>query len=221
MVFNGEYMKKIVYGLYFTLAIKISSFIKLSYIIGSDWLFFSCSSMVAPLAGAFGGLAGCNIVLLMRLIFHIMFFNIHSMGFLALYIPGFCASLYWATNSALVRLILPILCMILFIVHPTGSQAFVYSFFWFIPILLFFKRHKRSIFFEALGSTFVAHAVGSVIWLYTVPMTSAMWLGLIPCVIVERILCALGMVVLYKVIVIIKDKSMFLSMNSRYSSIKV
>src|SRR2546430_1999084 len=53
------------------------------------------------------------------------------------------------------------------------------------------------VFLQALGSAFIAHAVGSVIWLYTVGMTPAAWLGLIPVVFVERMLCAAGMTVAY------------------------
>jgi hypothetical protein len=59
---------------------------------------------------------------------------------------------------------------------------------------------QRSLFLQALGSTFIAHAVGSVIWLYTVPMTAAMWMGLMPIVLFERIAFALGMVIAHYVI---------------------
>jgi hypothetical protein len=48
-----------------------------------------------------------------------------------------------------------------------------------------------------LGSTFIAHAVGSTIWIYTVPMTAQMWLGLMPLVAIERLCFATGMVVSY------------------------
>src|SRR5207237_10360114 len=101
--------------------------------------------------------------------------------------------------------------MALFIVHPIGSQAFMYSFYWLIPIGLF-GLARKTLFLEALGSTFVAHAVGSVIWLYTVPTTAGMWVGLIPIVAVERLLFAMGMVVMYRFIMGIK--SMILSFDT-------
>jgi len=113
--------------------------------------------------------------------------------------------LYWATNHPVIRVGLPLLCMGLFIAHPIGSQAFLYSFYWLIPIVLYAFPHQ-SLFLQSLGSTFVAHAVGSVIWLYTVPMTAGMWLGLIPVVIIERVLFALGMVVMHQVISFIFGK---------------
>ncbi len=47
---------------------------------------------------------------------------------------------------------------------------------------------------HALASTFIAHAVGSVIWLYTVPMVASAWLALIPIVACERLLYTAGIV---------------------------
>src|SRR5216684_1589321 len=76
----------------------------------------------------------------------------------------FSATLYWATNHYTIRLLLPIACMGLFVIHPIGAQAFVYSLYWLIPVILYFIP-QRSLFLQALGSTFIAHAVGSVIWL--------------------------------------------------------
>jgi hypothetical protein len=71
--------------------------------------------------------------------------------------------------------------------------------YWLIPVILYVVP-QRSLFLNGLGSTFVAHAVGSVIWLYTVPMTAGMWMGLMPIVALERILFALGMVVVHRML---------------------
>ena len=46
---------------------------------------------------------------------------------------------------------------------------------------------------KSLGATFVAHAVGSIIWLHLMPMSSNMWLALIPIVPVERVCFAAAM----------------------------
>ena len=173
---------------------KLSGLIKVSFLLGSQMVWFSGVNSILPLAGAFGGLFGASLVFLMRQLIHLLFFKTLSLSFLALCIPGFCASLYWATNSAFIRLLLPLACMGLFVAHPVGSQAFFYSLYWLIPVVLYFVP-QRSLFLTALGSTFVAHAVGSVIWCYTVPMTAAMWLALMPIVALERTLFALGMVV--------------------------
>lgn len=83
-----------------------------------------------------------------------------------------------------------------FMAHPVGAQAWVYSVYWLIPVLLYVIR-KKSLFLEALGSTFIAHAVGSVIWIYADPITPHAWLALIPVVFIERLIFASGIVVVF------------------------
>ncbi len=181
----------------FIAAMKVASFAKISFLVGSSMVWFSGINSVLPLSGAFGGALGACLLFIMRQLIHFLFFKTFSLSFLAFCIPGFCASLYWATHHYSIRVGLPLACMGLFVVHPVGAQAFVYSLYWLIPVILY-AVPQRSLFLHALGSTFVAHAVGSVIWLYTVPMTAGMWLGLMPIVIVERIFFALGMVIAYR-----------------------
>ena len=96
----------------------------------------------------------------------------------------------------LTRVFLPLLCILIFTLHSVGRHAFVYSFYWFIPVFLYFYQSKKrfvSIFAASLSSTFVAHAVGSIIWLYFVDMTCVQWLALIPRVAVERLVFVLGL----------------------------
>ncbi|HEV2601144.1 MAG TPA: hypothetical protein VGT41_02500 [Candidatus Babeliales bacterium] len=175
--------------------VKMSSIIKGSLIIGSQTLFFSASSIVVPVLGAYAGVANSLAVALLRLLFVGM---VGAKG-LALVVPGFFASLYWNTQHWLVRLAVPVVCFALFVTHPVGMYAAPYAFYWFIPMILYFTPNKN-IFLTALASTFTAHAVGSVIWLYTVPMSAAAWLALIPLVAVERLCFSVGMVVVYKAI---------------------
>lgn len=181
---------------------KLSGLLKVSFLVGSQMIWFSGVNSILPLSGAFGGVFGAGLVFLVRQLVHLLCFKTISLSFLALCIPGFCASLYWSTKNAFVRLLLPLACMVLFVVHPVGGQAFVYSLYWLIPVVLYFVS-QRSLFLTALGSTFVAHAVGSVIWCYTVPMTPQMWMALMPVVALERTLFALGMAVAYRVITFI------------------
>jgi hypothetical protein len=179
--------------------VKISGLLKVSFLVGSQMIWFSASNSVLPLAGAFAGVMGSGLVFLLRQIVHLIFFKTVSLSFLAFCVPGLCASLYWSTRHYVIRLLLPIACMFLFVIHPVGAEAFLYSLYWLIPVVLFFIPRK-SLFLQALGSTFVAHAVGSVIWLYTVPMTASMWIALMPIVLFERLLFALGMVVAHRML---------------------
>ena len=173
---------------------KISGLMKISFVVGSQIVWFSASNSVLPLAGAFGGVMGSGLVFLIRQLIHLICFKTVSLSFLAFCVPGLCASLYWATHHYAIRLLLPIACIGLFIIHPVGSQAFIYSLYWLIPAALYFIP-KKSLFLQALGSTFIAHAVGSVIWLYTVPMAATAWIALMPIVFFERLAFALGMVI--------------------------
>lgn len=198
----GRYMKMIKNSLKAALyagLVKCSGLVKVSFLLGSQMIWFSAANSVLPLAGAFGGVMGSALVFLVRQLLHLIFFKTVSLSFLAFCVPGLCASLYLATNHYVIRLLLSIACMGLFMVHPVGAQAFVYSLYWLIPVVLFFVP-QRSFFLQALGSTFVAHAVGSVIWLYTVPMTAHMWIALMPIVLLERVLFALGMVIAHRML---------------------
>jgi len=140
-----------------------------------------------------------DLFFLIRQLIHLMFFKTVSLSFLAFCIPGLCASLYWSTRHYSIRLLLPIVCMGLFIIHPVGAQAFAYSLLLVDSSRSIFLFHKDFSFYKPLA-VFIAHAVGSVIWLYTVPMTAAMWMDLCAIVLFERIAFALGMVVTYHVI---------------------
>jgi hypothetical protein len=179
--------------------VKILGLLKVSFVIGSQMIWFSATNSILPLAGAFGSIMGSGLVFLVRQLIHFAFFKTISLSFLAFCIPGFFASLYWSTNHYVIRLLLPIVCMGLFVIHPIGAQAFVYSLYWLIPVILYFVP-QRSLFLQALGSTFIAHAVGSVIWLYTTSMTADMWILLMPIVIFERIFFAVAMVVVYHIL---------------------
>ena len=200
--------------------VKLSGLIKVSFLVGSPMIWFSTSNSVLPLAGAFGGVMGSGFTFLMRQVLHLIFFKTVSLSFLAFCVPGLCASLYWSTNHYTIRLLLPIACMGFFVIHPVGAQAFIYSLYWFIPIVLFFIP-QRSLFLQALGSTFVAHAVGSVIWLYTVPMTASMWTALMPIVLFERILFAFGMVVAHHLFSFIFSAIDAVSIVSKKSAMSV
>ncbi len=89
---------------------------------------------------------------------------------------------------------LPLMAVFLFALHPVGGQALAYTAFWLIPPALFAAMSLNlripRLLAAAVVSTFVAHAVGSVMWLYTMPTTPTLWLVLISVVAVERLLLA-------------------------------
>ena len=182
----------------FGISSKLVTGYKISFIVGSFSAYFTASNIVMPLSGSFTGIFGSSIIAAVLCLWRFSFVSFSPI-LLVHHIPGLFGAYYWASKSFIIRLLVPLICMLLFVAHPVGREAFVYSFFWLIPIAFYFSKNKN-LFKEALGSTLTAHAVGSVIWLYTVPMISEQWISLIPVVILERLIFATGMVVLHKII---------------------
>ncbi len=107
------------------------------------------------------------------------------------FFPMILAAIYFGINkSKKLILIVPLVCMVLFMVHPEGGKAWFYSLYWLVPMICFFKKER--LILNALGSTFTAHAVGSVAFLYAFNLPAPIWTALIPIVFMERMLFALG-----------------------------
>jgi len=63
-------------------------------------------------------------------------------------------------------------------------------------MILYFVKSKN-VFIASLSSTFVAHAVGSILYLYSTNMADSQWLALIPVVAFERFVAAFGIALFY------------------------
>lgn len=119
------------------------------------------------------------------------------------FLPMMMAAVYLGSKTKK-NIIIPLLCIILFIAHPQGRIAWYYSLYWLIPIIAVFKKDR--LIFNALGATFTAHAVGSIIFLYAFNLPAAVWISLIPIVAIERGLFTLGIWVSYPVFNTILEK---------------
>ena len=105
--------------------------------------------------------------------------------------------------------IVPALAIVLFVLHPVGMQVWYFAvMFWSIPILAKFV-FADNVFAKSLGATLTAHAVGGVLWIYSLPTTPEFWNGLIPIVVYERLLFAVGISV------------SFLALNALFSRVNV
>ena len=189
-------VSKIMTASLITILAKLGGIFKVSLIFGSFAAFFTASSMLLPLSGAFGGILGSTTFLVIGVIIRVLTGSVLSFKILAYHIPGFFASAYWARPTKYLSIMLPIACIALFIAHPVGRLAAPYALYWLIPVIIAFFSHK-TVFMHSLSSTFIAHAVGSVIWLYATPATPAFWYALIPVVAVERLVMAIGMTAAY------------------------
>ena len=225
--------KKILNLMLFTVLIFVFSFVKVTFFAGSHKLFFSGINLAFPVLGSLLGATFSGITVLLFFLFK----KITLGGAITLGLPTFFATLAFSIMTKkeksfklefynlLLRVILPIFAIILFILNPIGRQAFIYSFYWFIPVALyvFEKINKNSsIFLRSLTATFIAHAVGSLIWLYFIPTTSVYWISLISVVFIERFIFAISVTYTFKFISIIgrvyneNSKSFKLSKNIFY-----
>ena len=179
-------------GFWVALLTKLTAPLKISFVVGSYAAFFSLSHCLIPLIGAYTNMPVVLAFGLLSMLMRYAFGTLVGFKIAAFYLPGMVAGLAWIKEYRAVQLLVPALCMALFIAHPVGGAAWAYTLYWLIPMIIY-SSNRQSLFAQALASTLVAHAVGATIWLYADPMNPAVWLGLIPVVAYERVLFAVGM----------------------------
>ncbi len=192
-------------------------------IIGSS-LKFSLFDFYGPIAGAFvGSILGFLTVFAMQVANWAWHGFALDTATIIRFLPMFFAVLYFAKKSRWMLLV-PALAMIAFWVHPEGRQAWYYALYWLIPIACYFF-YDKFIFAKALGTTFTAHSVGSVLFLYALNLKTAVWIGLIPVVWKERMLMAVGITltfILFNYLMSLVEskfhiKLPFVKLNAKYS----
>jgi len=159
---------------------------------------FTFFQFMGPIAGGFlGAGAGVLSVFLAQIVSFIWLGKSVDLINILRLAPMLFAALYFAkyAKGKLVQATVPLVCMALFMLHPIGAQAWFYSLYWLIPAIVLVLPER--LFLRSLGSTFTAHAIGSIVWLYLVPSTAAFWLALIPIVAFERLMFASGISVSY------------------------
>jgi len=191
--------KKLIFLIIFIILGLIFLAIPFTNIVGSSQK-FSLFDFFAPATGMFiGSIYGALSVVFVKIISFLFSGQSLETATIIRFFPLALAALYFGAKKykKLVALI-PLLCMVLFIMHPEGRGAWFYSLYWLIPIATVFI--KRSLIFNSLGATFTAHAVGSVAFLYAFNLPTETWIALIPIVFLERMLFTGGIAVSYLVI---------------------
>jgi len=210
MNFKGLFTKKrLVFVAIFTALVFIGNKINFSPLIGAENQFFTLFQFFGPIAGGFLGSAfGVIAVLFAELIdFFVSGKNPALINILRL-TPMLFAAYYFGSKKRNLSVIVPIIAIAAFVLHPVGRQVWFFSLFWTIPIIakLLPQKYSGSVISKSLGATFTAHSVGGAIWIWTVPMTAAQWVALIPIVIYERTLFASGIAVSYIAFNALMDK---------------
>lgn len=160
---------------------------------------FTLFDLFAPISGAFlGTMWGVVAVFLMQ-VGNLVVHGVSSVdkGAIIRLFPTLFAVVYFAVARGKGWLLaVPLLAMVSFNLNPVGRSVWYYSLFWLIPFLMWPLREKF-LLARALGATFTAHAVGGAVWIWAFNLPAAVWIGLIPVVILERSVFALGIAASY------------------------
>lgn len=200
--------KRLIFIALFAVFAFITQRINFSALVGADNQFFTLFQFFGPVAGAFlGPVVGVIAVFLAEAVDFFVVGKELTLVNAARLLPMLFATYFFATiNSSqrtkLFKIFVPLAAISLFILHPVAREAWFFALYWTIPIIavLLPKKYSNSVVARSLGATFTAHAVGGALWAWTIPMTSEMWVGLIPVVAYERLLFAAGIIVSYFVV---------------------
>jgi hypothetical protein len=161
---------------------------------------FTLFEFFGPIAGAFIGIVGVVAIGIAKLAEAIFTGTPLTLIDLAKLTPMLFAAWYFWKNGARgaqdkLGIIVPVIAIAAFWLNPVGQQVWFFALYWTIPIIAKFLPDR--LFLRSLGSTFTAHAVGSVLFLYTIPSAPALWIALIPMVVVERLSFTVGISAAY------------------------
>ena len=160
---------------------------------------FTAFDFFGPIATGFiGTLPGIIAVFGMQLLnFLLHGAKIIDAGTIIRFFPMLFAAFYFS-KKRLANIIIPSIAIIAFTIHPIGRTVWYFSLFWLIPIIAHFLRDK-SLIARSLGATFTAHAIGGALWIYVFNLPASVWNALIPVVILERGVFAIGIAACYLV----------------------
>lgn len=163
---------------------------------------FTLFDFFGPIAGAFlGPVAGVVSVLTVELVNVFVKQTPITTGAIIRLFPMLFAVVYFGLLSnkkykeSKWILVVPLLSLIAFALHPIGQTVWYYTLFWTIPVIAYFKRDMLLV--RAVGATFTAHAVGGAAWIWAFNLPATVWNALIPIVIQERFVMTLGITASY------------------------
>ncbi len=230
--------KGLIFLMIFSVLVFVGDRVNFSRLVGADSQFFTLFQLFGPIAGAFlGPVVGVLSVLIAEAASKIAAANSHSLAAvvktfdivtLLRLLPMLFAAWYFGTKKDKTSILVPIIAIALFVLHPVGRQVWYFSLFWTIPIIIKMlpKKYSQRVFLKSMGATFTAHAVGGAMWNYIVPMTPQMWIALIPIVIFERLVFTAGISISYVGVnnlldkIKIKNKSDYVNVDKKYAMLR-
>jgi len=203
--------KRLVFITIFTVLVLIGKNVNFSPLVGAENQFFTLFQFFGPIAGGFlGAIFGAVAVLFAELIDFFIVGKEASLVNILRLTPMIFAAYYFGAKKKNWGIAVPVIAILAFILHPVGREVWFFTLFWTIPIIgkLLPKKYSDNILVKSYGATFAAHAVGGALWIWTIPMTAAQWIALIPIVLVERFLFGAGIAVSYVVFNVVLDKAL-------------
>jgi len=184
-------VKKILLGLGFIILVLVSAGMGVSAVLGGEKYQFTLDQLFAPTIGAFAGAGiGAGLIIIANAAKALVFGISNWFDIARIFTLAFAAYYFAQKKEDIVSAVVPLGAMALFVLHPVGREAWFFSLFWLIPVVASFYR--TNLLARSFGSTFTAHSIGTVAFLYTFSTTPAFWIALIPIVVVERLLFGLG-----------------------------
>jgi hypothetical protein len=188
-------MRKLAFFALFTIISLVTYQLKFSTILGVPSQNFNFFQFIGPIgAGIFNTSLGVVSVLFVEVLNFLISGKALDPITLVRFTPMMFAAFYFGSKSKN-RVIVPLICMGLFILNPIGRQAWYYSLFWLIPVAAAFWKDR--LFLRSLGATFTAHAIGSVAFLYAFSIPADVWATLLPITAFERLSFAIGISISY------------------------
>ncbi|MDD2655259.1 MAG: hypothetical protein PHQ80_01160 [Candidatus ainarchaeum sp.] len=225
--------KKLKLGIFLVLFSVLSfafSTVNLSYIVGSQQQSFTMFQFAGPVGGGImgpgiGALSAIAVDFASKLF--LGKFAWDAISFIRLFTVAAAAVCFGMVRAKKwAGIAIPLAGMLLFWLNPVGAEAWGYAFLWLIPIVATF--FASNLFMRSLASTFQAHVVGSIAFLYLIGLPAAAWWALIPLVLVERCLFASGMCVTYvslnSIIALVQERfagAGFVRVEPAYSLVRV
>jgi len=188
--------RKIIFTVIFTLVGLLAFQVSLNQLVGSKvnfTLFDAFGPITAAFLGTIPGIIALAVIQGTNFLIHGA--SVIDAGTIIRFFPILFAALYFSKKTKW-NLVIPLLAMLAFNLHPIGRSAWYFSLYWLIPVAMYFFQNK-SLFARSLGATFTAHAVGGAAWVWAFGLSKEIWVSLIPVVLVERLIFAVGIAFMY------------------------
>jgi len=201
--------KRIIFLVLFIAMVFVGNRINFSALVGAKNQYFTLFQFFGPIAGSFlGSVFGVIAVLFAQLADFLLVGKAFSLINVIRLTPMLFAAYYFGTKKKSLSIIVPLVAIAAFVLHPVGRQVWFYSLYWTIPIIVKIlpKKYSGNVLLKSLGATFTAHSVGGAAWIWSVPMTAEQWIMLIPVTAYERLLFAAGIAGSYVLVNTVLDK---------------